>query len=229
MNKFKYINHLFFLSAFAITVTACKKDDDPLFDNITCSSNCYIVEGQITEGQTGDGLPNITLNISHYHSQNQKDLLFVITSNEEGRYSTATPKTYFRSNWHNLDFHTSTEGFVNGGFLGTFNIDTTKVDDPQVFDIVLYKATTLRVLLKNPNNIDFGSISVHCKFNLENVSNVGIVAHYGPVFQEIQEYRVPCDLPTLLTWRTYGNGHTAEGDIEITVPCGELMTFEIII
>jgi hypothetical protein len=210
-----------------VLLYACRKDENPQFQDYTCSTECYIMEGHILEGQTLTPISNANLRYTKYYGPYITDLLADKKSNAEGYYKFEMPVSYFEDSYHSIGLEITKPEYVNSGYFDLISLDSTNIDIPLQKNYLLYRASNLVVRLHNSEDTNFGSVSVGCKFYLEDVSDVGVVFHDSPTFKENLEFKVPSDLPTVLSWSTYGNSIDYKGTTTLIVPRDSTMYFDI--
>lgn len=210
-----------------LILSSCIKDKDAQFEDYTCNSDCYIVEGFIVEGQTSDSIHNVNLEFKKLYNQHYTDILANKRTNSEGYYRFEMPIDYFETNRGLISVEITKEGYVNSGTYDLIKFDSSDVDTPKQKDYTLYRASKLVVRLHNSPSSNFGSVSVQCDFDLENVPNVGHAMHDSPSFQSTIEFKVPSDLPTKLSWYTYQSTLDISGSTIITVPQDSTQYFDI--
>lgn len=213
-----------------LLLVGCKKDEAQYryFDDYTCEeSGCYYIEGVVLEGQTMAPIEGVNMAFNYPTPTYAIDILATKVTNSDGYYSFEMPISFFHSSFHSIGLEIRDNGYVNGGRDVLIRFDSTDVNNTRQTDYVLYHASILKVIIHNSAETDFGSISIDCNYNLDNVSGEGIVMHDSPTFQSEIEFKVPSDLPTEFSWITYGGELESDGEMTITVKRGTTETVNI--
>ena len=226
-SRFQYILTPIFLALLILLLHSCRKDEDPQFQEYTCISDCYSIEGYILQGQDSTALAGAKLDFTKHYNQFNTDLLASKTSDSSGYFKFEIPVSYFKNTSHFIGIDIVKDGIVNSPYHDLVLFDSTDVGSVKRMDFVLYKASKLLINLHNDPDTDFGSVSIECEFNLERVSDTGWALHDSPTFKPQLEFKVPSDLPTIVSWHTYQSELNINGETTITVPRDSTYTIDI--
>ncbi|OFX24892.1 MAG: hypothetical protein A2033_17945 [Bacteroidetes bacterium GWA2_31_9] len=142
---------------FLISLSSCKKYDQPAYDGINCSGNCFILIGQIIDTPTTAKLSDVELKfyLSPREMLSRPEYLGVTKTNSNGEYKFQFDATNFTdSNSHNLFYitHNMTEYFCfepTSTKAGYFNLTSSNVNIPFIQNFTFFKKAKLKVHFKS--------------------------------------------------------------------------------
>ena len=179
------------------------------------------------QGQDSTAIAGAKLEFTKRYNEFNTDLLASRKSDSNGYFKFEIPVSYFENTTHSIGIDISKEGIVNSPYHDYVRFDSTDVGSVKRLEYVLYKASKVLINLHNDPDTDFGSISIMGKFNLDRVPDTGYIQHDSPTFKPQLEFKVPSDLPTTFSWRTYQGNLSIKGETTFTVPSDSTYTIDI--
>jgi len=229
------MRHLVITIAFCWMLVSCRKDQ-PLFDGHSCSGSCFILTGHLTEAQSNSPLPGTELKFYYKRSQytffDRTEYLGSTTTASDGSYS-------FR--FDSKDFTDPSAGFFviegerdgyiyrNAGDqinseLALFNLDSSRINIPQVNNLTLYKAAIIKFQIKAATVTNFDFLLVTYSYG---TNSYGPVINGGRAIDTTLIYKTASDIPTFINWNALGNGVSISQKDTLIVPFGTEGLYQI--
>lgn len=226
---------LIIILLFALPFVSCKKEGRPLFDGQTCNGSCYILTGRLSEAQSSRPLVNTEL---RFYYQPTGYSFFDLTK-YLGRTTTAADGSYtFRfdgKNFINIAGSFKIEGGIDGYIynnygdktdkvLSRFYLDSSEINIPQINNLRLYKAATLKFRIRAVSITNFEFLTVTYGFGTNG---------FGPVINGDRSvdttliYKTAADIPTFISWDALGNGVNIQRKDTLTVSAGTEKVYQI--
>jgi hypothetical protein len=219
---------------FLLTLISCRKDK-PLFNGQTCDGDCYILSGKLIEAQTNAPLSNIQLKFYYRPSgyfifYNPTKYLGNTVTSLDGNYNFKFNSKKFKNPTGYFYIKGEKDGYIdknNGteaGNLALFDLDSTKVNVPQLFNLKLFKASILKIKVKAVNNTNYSFLTINYNYG---TNGYGPALNGGRPIDTTFVFKTASDIPTYIHWYAMGNGINIEKRDTLTVPSGTEKTYEI--
>lgn len=225
--KFRKLHFPILLLLIFPLLSGCLKDENPQFDNYTCESNCYIIEGYMFKKQDNGPYANVELSFSKYYNQFKVDLLGTRTTDANGYYKFTMPVSYFENTSHSIRLEITKDDIVYSPRVFFIDFDSTDVDNSKRVNIGLFKASQVVVKLHNGSNVDYGSISVDTDAHVDSVPAIGQTTHFTLNPSPEIKINIPAGMPVDVSWKTYSGVRELEGYMRVNVPAGEVKVIDV--
>lgn len=216
-----------------LIVNSCRKNDDALFDGVSCSGNCYILTGKLIDTAANAGIPGSELKFYF------NDLTGTFSSKTIylGRSITDASGNYsFRFDGNRFKYvmgYYYAEAF-NGSMFGgdqqypnrvaTFNLDTSFYNVPFVQNVPLFRPATIkvRVIASAVTNFEFLTIN----YSYGSVGQ-GIVFNGGRTIDTTITWKTAGDISTFVQADALGNGVNIQRRDTVIIPTNDTRQVEI--
>jgi len=203
---------LFFLWGLSSLVTGCRKKNDPLFDGVNCTGNCYLLTGTLIDSVAGTGISGARLQFYFHDFRGgtfgaKKILLGQTTTTTAGRYDFRFDGSRFASlsGWYTAEAYKDDlfNNPLTKNELAVFDLDSSQYNIPVVQQFSLFRPATLRirVIAATITNFQFLTIS-----NSYGKGGVGVVLNGGRNIDTTLTFKTAGDLRSFIQADARGNG-----------------------
>ena len=229
MKNLSYINQIFLFFLLFIFTASCRK---PLTVsnlnefNEPCADKCYIIEGYVTEVQSGDSISDFQLSLT----ENNRYILQNTTTNDSGFYTFSIP-AYISDLAvdRNVEVINESEVFLNDPYLLAYHfLDSTMVDVSQNSPINIVSATGVDIHIKVSSNFHFNFLEIFLEYNFVDISDRGYILHGGKAIDTTFTVPFPIDVTRAIKWNTLGGTSNAQGQKTLKISKNESKKINII-
>ena len=228
------MKRLITISLFTLALVSCRKNK-PLFDGQSCNGSCYVLTGKLSEMQSGSALPGTELKFYYkppaYNVFEPITYLGNATTAADGSYMFTFDSKDFKSPPGYFLLEGSKDGYIyrNGGDevnndLLIFNLDSSKINIPQVNNLALYKAATLKFVVKATSITNFEFLTINYSYG---TNGFGPVLNGNRIIDTTLIYKTASDIPTYINWDAVGNGVNIQKKDTLIVKAGTEGIYEI--
>lgn len=194
-----------------LIVCSCRKNNDPLFDGVTCAGNCYILTGKLIDSAANTGIAGGEIKFYFRDNtgifSNKKIYLGRAITNANGDYSFKFDGTRF----NNVRGYYYVEAFKGDMFfdplyknqVATFYLDTSLYNLPFIQNFPLFRPATVKVRVVASTNTNFQYLTV--SYDYGKIGH-GIVFNGGRSIDTIITWKTAGDLKTFIQADAAGNG-----------------------
>lgn len=219
---------------FSLTFASCKKNR-ALFDGKSCSRSCYILTGKLSEFQNGSSLPNTQLDFYYrtgggVFSDRRLYLGRAITA-ADGSYTFNFDSKDYKNPTGYFTMEGTRDGYIYNNYgdkmdntLLLFLLDSNKINIPQVNNVALYKAASIKFVIKAATITNFEFLTIGYGYGR---NNFGTVLRGRRSIDTTLIYKTAADLPTFINWNARGNGVDIHKNDTLLVPSGTEKIYQI--
>lgn len=210
--------------ALATLVTGCRKKNDPLFDGVNCSGNCYILTGTLIDSAAGSGISGATIQFYFHEFRGgtfgaKKIFLGKTTTTTAGRYDFRFDGSRFarQSGWYTAEaykddyFHDP----VNKNTVSVFDLDSSYYNIPFTQQLPLFRPATLRIRVIASTVTNFQFLTVDYNYGK---GGIGVVLNGGRLIDTTLIFKTAGDLRCFLQADARGNGVNISAYDTIVIP-----------
>lgn len=205
--------HILLVGAVALLfLHGCRKKNDPLFDGVNCTGNCFILNGNLIDSAGGTGISGGTIKFYFHEFRGgtfgaKKILLGETITGSGGQYSFRFDGSRFArmQGWFTAEafkddyFHDP----VNQNTVSVFDLDSTRYNIPFIQQFSLFRPATLRVRVIASTVTNFQYLTVDCSYG--KASN-GVVLNGGRSIDTTLVFKTAGDLRSFIQADARGNG-----------------------
>ena len=229
------MKRLIIILFFTLTLVSCRKDK-PLFDGQNCNGSCYILTGKLSEIQSNSSLPNTELK---FYYRPSGYAIFFDPTKYLGRTTTAADGSYifkfdskdFKNPSGYFRIEGSRDGYIYNNLgdkidkdLLIFNLDSSKINIPQVNNLTLFKAATLKFRIKATTITSFEFLTIIYNYG---TNGFGPALNGKRIIDTTLIYKTASDIPTYINWSALGNGINIQKKDTVIVPSGTEKIYQI--
>ncbi|MEP7142484.1 MAG: hypothetical protein ABI707_06425 [Ferruginibacter sp.] len=219
---------------FAFVLASCRKNK-PLFDGQSCTGNCYVLTGKLLEKPGNLPLQNNVLKFYYrpggYTIFNSTKYLGKTTTGPDGSFLFNFDSKDFKIATGYFRIEGSRDGYIYSPFgekidkdLLIFYLDSSKINIPQVYNLNLYRAATLKFRIRASTITNFDFLTVTYNFG---ANGFGPALNGNRVIDTTLVYKTAADVPTFINWDALGNGVNIRRKDTIVVRAGTEQTYQI--
>jgi len=203
---------LFVIWGLCSLASGCRKKNDPLFDGVNCTGNCFILTGTLIDSAAGTGISGARLQF--YFNQHRgggfgakKIYLGQTTSSSTGQYQFRFDGSRFARTYGWYTIEAFKDDLFNNPLdpneVAIFDLDSTHYNTPFVQQLILFRPATLkiRVIASTVTNFQFLTVSYGY-----GKGGVGVSLHGGRNIDTILNYKTAGDLRSFIQADARGNG-----------------------
>jgi hypothetical protein len=213
---------------------ACRKTK-PEFDGITCTGNCFILAGRVTDTPSNVGLQGVELRFFYRPPGyallfNPTRYLGKTTTNSNGEYTFRFNGTSFKAEggYYRMQAFKSDYfyGQLNQNDISEFELDTTYFNMPFNQDFVLFRSAKLavRFVAATVTNFDFLTFGYAYGAN-----GTGISLSGGRKIDTTITFKTAGDISTIVQWEAKGNGVNISKKDTLIATRGSTFQYKIIL
>lgn len=105
-----------------------------------------------------------------------------------------------------------------------FNLDRSKINIPQISNLALYKAATLKFVVKANTITNFEFLTINYSYG---TNGFGPVLNGNRIIDTTLIYKTASDIPTYINWDAVGNGVNIQKKDTLIVKAGTEGIYEI--
>lgn len=192
--------------------SGCRKKNDPLFDGVNCTGNCYILTGTLIDSAAGTGISGARLQFYFNEFRGgtfgaKRILLGQTTSSSTGQYQFRFDGSRFArlSGWY------SAEAFKDDLFnnplskneVADFDLDSTHYNIPFVQQLPLFRPANLKIRVIASTVTSFQFLTIDYSYGK---GGVGVVLNGGRNIDTTLSFTTAGDLRSFIQADARGNG-----------------------
>jgi hypothetical protein len=230
------MKHVLTILLFILPLVSCRKNK-PLFDGQSCNGSCYILAGKLVEMQTSSPLSNTLLKFyyrpaGYYIFFDPTQYLGNVRTASDGSYSFKFESAGYKSPTGSFRIEGSKQGYIykymgeeyKDNELLNFHLDSSKINIPQINNLILYRSTTLKFSIKASTITNFQFLTIGYSYG---TSGYGAILNGNRIIDTTLTYKTAADIPTYISWDAKGNGVNIEKKDTIVVASGTEQTYQI--
>lgn len=216
----------------ALFVNSCRKNKDALFDGVSCSGNCYILTGKLSDSAAGAGIADGEIKFYFDNNtgifSNNKTYLGRAVTDVNGNYTFRFDGSRFNAvrGYYYAEAYKGNM-FVDPMYLNrvaNFSLDSSLYNVPFTQNFSLFKPATVKVRVVASTVTNFQYLTV--SYSYGKISN-GIVFNGGRTIDTIITWKTAGDLRTFVQGDAVGNGVNIQKKDTVTIPTNDTRQIEI--
>lgn len=222
-----------FVWVFATLVTGCRKKNDPLFDGVNCSGNCYILTGTLIDSVSGTGISGAKIQF-YFHDfrggtfGTKKILLGKTTTTSAGRYDFRFDGSRFAqlSGWYTAEAYKDDlfNNPLTNNEVAMFDLDSSRYNTPFVQQFSLFRPATLRIRVIARNVTNFQFLTVDYNYGK---AGIGVVLNGGRNIDTTLTFITAGDIRNFIQADARGNGVNISTYDTLVIPASSTREIEM--
>jgi hypothetical protein len=228
------MTRLLIIVLLTFTFASCRKNK-ALFDGQSCTGSCYVLTGRLSEFQNSSALANTQLDFYYKTSggifNNHLEYLGKTITAADGSYTFKFDSKDYKNPTGYFSMEGTRDGYIYNNYgdkteknLLIFQLDSSKINIPQVNNVALYKVATLKIIVKAVTITNFGYLTIGYNYGR---GNFGPVLYGGRSIDTTLIYKTAGDIPTFINWNARGNGVDINRNDTLIVPSGTEKIYQI--